>query len=579
MKKKVIFNISYAGFFEPEVFSMFSSPDYHVYGAWDATIARDIVFSKVVNKKPLVSFLNQNKDLICFSSLFGSELKFGTDFQAYLNFDFLFDEYPDAVFILIDPSEEIWRTHFNDPDNSEFLYTARNVYLRDGEGLIDFLLTQKRIYIDTVKRFFKDSKNFLLISDFNNEIDFYKSYLNVFFGIDVCNTKIFNKSIDENKNINISKHPRISSSDIDIFSKMVDFCSADYKESNKDFSACSDISACYSTASGLVSTLDGSPQQNVLKTRDGKFISNPDYEHVDWKFQRVAAVLNNVTRYVSDDFLLRLDMQDNRLVGASDEMDIGDVVYGYCRRQGARNIALVPLPGFHDIGGSGFVGGLPSDQISFGEKVNKIVWRGALSGFCNGIGHENIVDDYKSPTHVVLNDLTRLLHNDEFSNVDFIIDCLKKNVRYSFVSENFNNPYIDAAFVLEDELIERLNGFDPIGSFAGSRQSAQWIWKHKYIACLRGFDTASNFIMALASNSVAMKEEDGWEVYYSFLFKPWVHYIPLAAGATDILEKYEWAENNPDACQEMIINSNKMVDYLGRHDIRNWYLSNLIGNF
>ena len=74
---------------------------------------------------------------------------------------------------------------------------------------------------------------------------------------------------------------------------------------------------------------------------------------------------------------------------------------------------------------------------------------------------------------------------------------------------------------------------------------------YRYQLCLSGFDVGTNFIWAANSNSVVLKEEAGWEVYYSALFRPWEHYIPLEPGCPDLPERLDWARTNPAACRDM----------------------------
>jgi hypothetical protein len=80
---------------------------------------------------------------------------------------------------------------------------------------------------------------------------------------------------------------------------------------------------------------------------------------------------------------------------------------------------------------------------------------------------------------------------------------------------------------------------------------------------MRGYDTGSNFISAVNSNSIVLKEEDGWELFYSPLFRPWESYIPLAPGLHDLEEKLDWARSNPGRCKEMSATAQAACKYLG----------------
>ena len=90
-----------------------------------------------------------------------------------------------------------------------------------------------------------------------------------------------------------------------------------------------------------------------------------------------------------------------------------------------------------------------------------------------------------------------------------------------------------------------------LAPFCRWREPLDWHYGYRYIASLSGHDTGSNFFTAANSNAVVMKEEDGWELFYTGAFRPWQHYIPLAPGAGDIEEKLAWARENPARCAEM----------------------------
>ncbi len=86
--------------------------------------------------------------------------------------------------------------------------------------------------------------------------------------------------------------------------------------------------------------------------------------------------------------------------------------------------------------------------------------------------------------------------------------------------------------------------------------------ENRYQLCLAGFDVGTNFIWAANSHAVVLKEEAGWEVYFSALFAPWVHYIPVAEGCADLADKLDWARANPAACVQMSVAARAVVAQL-----------------
>lgn len=50
---------------------------------------------------------------------------------------------------------------------------------------------------------------------------------------------------------------------------------------------------------------------------------------------------------------------------------------------------------------------------------------------------------------------------------------------------------------------------------------------------------------------VIFKQSMPWEVYWYPLFKPWEHYIPVAADCSDLMDRILWAAWHDEECQEM----------------------------
>ena len=76
---------------------------------------------------------------------------------------------------------------------------------------------------------------------------------------------------------------------------------------------------------------------------------------------------------------VHMDFQDARILGLP-ARPLPAPVLCYCRRPEARNVALWPLPRYHDLGTQRFLGKTPPDTLAFEDKRDAVVWRGALSG-------------------------------------------------------------------------------------------------------------------------------------------------------------------------------------------------------
>lgn len=230
--------------------------------------------------------------------------------------------------------------------------------------------------------------------------------------------------------------------------------------------------------------------------------------------RRVVGVMNDLEHYGCR-LKVIIDMQDARLSGVDDITPLSDRVFTYYCRVGAKNILLWPLPSYHTIGFDNFPGGFSSDDLPFNKKKNVAIWRGALSGPCSDV----INGEYEKAAQVVIQQLLKKLSVNEC--IKEHVDALLCDLRVSFVCAYHSSTKVDAGIVLNKDQLKLKD--TSLKKIIAERLTHVEIFKYKYIICLRGFDTASNFLMAASSNSVALKEEDGWEVFYSCLFKPWVH--------------------------------------------------------
>jgi len=102
-------------------------------------------------------------------------------------------------------------------------------------------------------------------------------------------------------------------------------------------------------------------------------------------------------------------------------------------------------------------------------------------------------------------------------------------------------------------------------SFTGSVPKSEFL-KYKYLLDVDGMvNTWDAFFWKLSSNSVVFKMDSHWEEWYYDQIQPWVHYIPVKGDATDLYEKYLWAEANEANVLEIIRNANELV-YKNRYE-------------
>ncbi|NOR61184.1 MAG: hypothetical protein GQ535_01655 [Rhodobacteraceae bacterium] len=291
---------------------------------------------------------------------------------------------------------------------------------------------------------------------------------------------------------------------------------------------------------GAHSLLDrfGKPQPLAILD-DGQVIPTT-LEH---KFQRIAATLNEIKSY-GHAAPLRLDMQDARDYGLA-QSPVEWPVITYNRHENATNLVLWPLVGYHTPGARHFVHHAPIDTLLFDQKSDIARWRGALAGRPN-----KALRPHAGPRRFAATMLAEISAETSEAQLKDLHEELMGVTRYNVAVKYVKSNTVDAFLTLRDDQKTAQNSA-LLAPLCKPREPLEWFFESKYILSLSGTDTGSNFLMAANSNSVTLKEEDGWALFYTGEFKPWVHYIPLKRGATDLDEKLEWAKANPRLCKEM----------------------------
>ncbi|WP_374298536.1 glycosyl transferase family 90 [Paracoccus sp. (in: a-proteobacteria)] len=268
-------------------------------------------------------------------------------------------------------------------------------------------------------------------------------------------------------------------------------------------------------------------------------VSAPDRH---FKLIRAEGVINDALR-LGRPMPLRIDMEDSRWFGSPQGDPLSAPVLCHNRRAGARNAVLWPLPGQHDIGLPGFDPGAAPDPIPWEDKRDQVVWRGMISG--------SEMRDGVRPgpaSHVILRDLAQAGDDPAPRQADW--DRLCNTNRLAFVRRWWGHPDFDLGVVMAWGY--RQFASDPLlAPYCTPRRDRAFFHRFRYQLCLTGYDHGSNFIGAIDGQSVLLKEEDGWEVFYSDRFQPWKHYIPLQRYCGDVAEKLAWARKNPQACKAM----------------------------
>ena len=324
--------------------------------------------------------------------------------------------------------------------------------------------------------------------------------------------------------------------------ELASFCLAGLTEGG---AAPDGVSALYARWDGAGAPLrrDGSPWPVAIgpDPRDGRLRAHaaPGIQ----KLERLEGVLNDILALGRAD-AVHVDMEDARWIGADPSLAIGPPILCHNRREGARNAVLWPLPGQHAVGLPGFARAGTADAIAYEDKADRLIWRGNLSGTVPRPDGER-----RGPAaHDVLRRLLAA-RGDPAARAPIEAE-MATLPRLAFVRRFAGDADIDAGLVMAHRHREAAS--DPaLAPFCRPWMAPEVFHHYRYQLCLAGYDHPTNVLGALNSRSVVLKEDDGWEVFYSCLFQPWKHFIPIAKGAADIREKLAWARENPSLCKAM----------------------------
>jgi hypothetical protein len=90
--------------------------------------------------------------------------------------------------------------------------------------------------------------------------------------------------------------------------------------------------------------------------------------------------------------------------------------------------------------------------------------------------------------------------------------------------------------------------------------------KFKYILDIDGMAaTWDATAWKMNSGSVLFKTDSCWKQWFYEEFEPWKNYIPIRDDFSDIDEKFEWCESNPEECQKIIENNLNLFQKVYRY--------------
>lgn len=97
--------------------------------------------------------------------------------------------------------------------------------------------------------------------------------------------------------------------------------------------------------------------------------------------------------------------------------------------------------------------------------------------------------------------------------------------------------------------------FDPSYGYIDHTVSFKDQTNYKYILHIDGFTAAWRMSLEMFSNSVILKVDSEYVEHFYHKLKPWVHYIPIKADLSDLIQRIIWCRKNDDICKQIAKNA------------------------
>lgn len=568
-----VFHISPDWCGEDRLAQIFRLNGYQVINHDKGALAAEILSAKAQNRKPL----RNHGDVTLFTGLHSVASFWRPPLEAWRAFDFLDRHYPQAHFILSTRDPDGWMLDRMTRNQGIIARCYAHYLDRPEDSLPCFWRRDWDDHLAAVQRHFGDDPRLIRVNIDRESPATFAARLQDLLGLPLDHRPKGphwlpkeDMPLDQRLLAAMDRpRPAADADDPELVEDVAAYCLRGLTPDigPADAAPPEDVSGLYCEWNGAETVLNrnGQPLSYAFFAgRDGAppFALAPPSP--DFKRARAEGVINEILRLGRRD-PVRMDMQDARRLGMPGNPVPPRPIIGYNRQEGAGNIVLWPLPGLHEIAAPGQPQSESTNPIAFQDKEDRLVWRGHISGAAiarDGLGRQ--------PSHQVLNRLREAGEDHAAQMAAF--ERLCDVPRFAFLRRWMNHPDFDIGMVLAWRYRD-LADHPLLAPFARPRVGPNYFHRFRYQLTLAGYDHGSNFIGAINSQSVLLKEEDGWEVYYLGRFKPWVHYIPVALHCPDLEEKLAWARANPARCQDMSAAARAEVARLANPAARRGFLN------
>ena len=554
--------------------SMFELNNYRARHWGNGAFAEDIFYSKQSNRIPFRQWSRAHfiSDMECVHLMHKPML------EGFKEYRYLAKCFPQAIFILNERNVEEWiASRFCHQNGDYRKFHALHLGVREDE-LPEIWYSDWMSHIKECVNFFEGNDRFFRFNLDDDAVEGLCSNLSEWYQLDVIPKRTDATRVKTRRAQIASVMDSLSVQEENKTSRPMKFENQRFSEEIASHclgeSAVSDDPFLREPMSNLFAEWDG---RDRIIGKSGKPLPlirlsgpQPGFFVADRQSPKIERVQGIVNEHIKLGFnkAIRIDPEDSRRFGSGNLAPPRRPLLTYNRRDGVKNMVLWPLPGYHSPLAKGFVRNQPIDEIPFENKRDICAWRGNLTGM--SFVEAGLKTEKSRASFQILDDLAGRNRNQK--SLDGIQRELLTLTRFKVVKTFFANPLFELGFSLPNK--HKPAGLSSILSqYCKPSVPTNQFHKYKYLLSLSGHDTGSNFLWSASTNSVVLKEEDGWEVFYSSVFKPWEHYIPLKLGAGDLEEKLAWAQQNQSRCKEISAAAEQICIQLANLKNRELFLS------
>ncbi len=191
--------------------------------------------------------------------------------------------------------------------------------------------------------------------------------------------------------------------------------------------------------------------------------------------------------------------------------------------------------------------------------------------------HLNRDYDSKIPTAIFRGGATgcgTTIKNNPRLKAAYLTSKYYKHPKYGIA--NKDGPYLDARIVSFKQSAKKhysdkyISTVDPssLPIRTSKKMPLAQMSNYKYILSIEGNIAQFRLTLELSYNSVILLVRSDQYIWYQPLLKPWVHYVPVKADLSDLIEKIDWCRSHDAKCKTIAANAYKFYQkYISRESV------------